>query len=715
LPEVLERLQSALVGRYTIERELGRGGMATVYLALDFKHDRLVALKVLHPELARALGPDRFVREIRFAAQLNHPHILPLHDSGEADGFLYYIMPYVEGESLRAHLESQKQLPVDDALAITQQVADALTYAHGHGVVHRDIKPENILLAGGHALLADFGIARAIGAAAGDKLTETGLAIGTPAYMSPEQSSGDRSLDGRADIYALGCVLYEMLAGAPPFTGPTAQSILARHAVDPVPSLHTVRQEVPIAVERAIGKALAKAPADRFATAAEFALALTAAAPATAALPIEESRRAGRPRWWVRAVIAALLIGSIAGAISILSRSRGSQPLDVNLIAIAPFDVLEPKLTLWREGLVDVLSRSLDGAGALRTVAPSLVIRRWSGRADRPSAGEVARRTGAGLAVFGSLVGAGPDSVRVTATLLDVKADRALAEIELRHAVDRMDGLVDSLAVRLLGELGRTRRVGLLRQAQTRSLPALKAFLQGEQHYRRMAWDSAQVHFERAVALDSTFALALRHLAEVHRWKTGSGRDSFAIYALRAARFNHGLPPRESLLVVAESLEAVLWEATTNAEFFGNASRSIGMWEEAVRQYPDDAEAWYGLAEARFHAGPEIGVTLRQQLEAFDRAIAIDSGFLLADPHAVSLGIRLEGTDLGLRYAEAYLARDPRGDHARGIRVVKEVLQQERPDSAMFVRWTDSLEGNRLRAPLRPLAAGPIPPRLQCA
>src|SRR5881398_3244428 len=219
MADQLARLQAALADRYTIERELGRGGMATVYLAQDRKHHRQVGIKVLKPELAAALGPERFLREIETAARLNHPHILPLHDSGEATGLLYYVMPYVEGETLRNRLDRAGQLPVAEAVQIVREVADALSHAHSHDVVHRDIKPENILLEAGHAVVADFGIARAITAAGGEQLTATGLAVGTPAYMSPEQAAGDSVLDGRSDVYALGCVLYEMLAGEPPFTG----------------------------------------------------------------------------------------------------------------------------------------------------------------------------------------------------------------------------------------------------------------------------------------------------------------------------------------------------------------------------------------------------------------------------------------------------------------------------------------------------------------
>jgi serine/threonine-protein kinase len=278
MSELPDRLEAALAGRYTIERELGAGGMATVYLARDPKHDRQVALKVMRPELSAVLGVDRFVREIRIAAKLNHPRVLALHDSGEADGFLYFVMPYVEGESLRAKIDREKQLSIDEAVTLTRQVASALDYAHQQGVIHRDIKPENILLHRGEAVVADFGIALAVTAAGGERLTETGLALGTPQYMSPEQAMGDRELDGRSDIYSLGAVLYEMVTGEPPQGGATVQAVIAKLLIERPTPPRVVRDNVPEAIDRAIMKALAKVPADRFDSALEFAAALTAKA-----------------------------------------------------------------------------------------------------------------------------------------------------------------------------------------------------------------------------------------------------------------------------------------------------------------------------------------------------------------------------------------------------------------------------------------------------
>ena len=270
----LDRLREALSQSYTIDRELGRGGMATVYLAQDGKHERLVALKVLHPDLAASLGPERFLREIKLAARLNHPHILPLHDSGEADGFLYYVMPYVEGESLRERLDRERQLPIDEAVHHARSIASALDYAHRQQIVHRDIKPENIMLHEGEAMVMDFGIAKAVSVASGDTLTQTGMMVGTPAYVSPEQAAGEADIDGRSDQYSLACMLYEILSGKKAFTGSTAQSVLSKRFTDPVPSLRKVEPSVPDEIDEAVSKALSKEPRERYDTSGEFAKAL---------------------------------------------------------------------------------------------------------------------------------------------------------------------------------------------------------------------------------------------------------------------------------------------------------------------------------------------------------------------------------------------------------------------------------------------------------
>ena len=660
-------LTEALRGRYTIDRELGHGGMATVYLARDEKHDRHVALKLLHGELAAALGPERFLREIRLTARLDHPHILPVLDSGETLGRLWYTMPFVEGESLRDRLRREPQLPLDDALAIAREVGDALDYAHRHGVIHRDIKPENIMIAHGHARVGDFGIARAVEAAGGEELTGTGLAVGTPTYMSPEQA-GAGLVDARTDIYALGCVLHEMLAGEPPFTGPTPQAIVAKRFIQPAPALSRLRPTVPPAVDAAVQKALAVAPADRFDTVAEFVRALSA----------PPSSTVRRPR---RAVVVGLGLALAVGAaaVALLWRQKAApRALDANLLAVAPFDVLSPSFELWREGLVDLLSRNLDGAGPIRTVPPTAVVRRWSGHADPLAAAELGRRTGARLSLFGSLVPAGRDSARVRATLLDVETGRPLGEFELQDEVNRIDRLGDSLAVRVLSALGRARRVELTGIASlgSTSPAAMKAFLQGEQWFRHGAWDSALASYERAAALDSSFALALWRLGRVVGWQRTDGESLSVALSLRAGALNHGLAPRDSLLVAVDS----------NLEWGGMLTwaayrRVLATAQEAVRRYPDDTDAWHTLGEVYRHQGRAIPIS--QTLAGFDRAIALDSGYAPAYIHPVEIASAARGLDAARRYAVEYLKRAPDNVTADGMRLAFDLPDPRQSGSAM--------------------------------
>jgi len=343
---VNERLAAALSDRYRLERELGQGGMATVYLAEDLRHHRQVALKVLRPELASALGPERFLREIETTANLRHPHIVPLYDSGQAEGFLYYVMPFVEGESLQGRLNRERQLPLDDALRIVREVADALHFAHGRGVLHRDIKPANILIEAGHAVVADFGIARAIDVAGGERLTETGMALGTPLYMSPEQAAGEKHLDSRSDQYALGCVLYEMLAGQPPFTGPTAQSVTRQHLAADPPQVRQLRPTVSEAMEAALQRALAKAPADRFTDVEQFADALGQSGPP----PTLSGRAAAATPPRQRYLVAGLTLGVVAclAVILLLLTRPASSPLQLGRrtqVTLDPGIELDPALS----------------------------------------------------------------------------------------------------------------------------------------------------------------------------------------------------------------------------------------------------------------------------------------------------------------------------------------------------------------------------------
>src|SRR5688572_18217538 len=299
MTDILDRLTRALADRYRIDRELGRGGMAIVVLAEDLKHRRPVAIKVLRPDIADGVGANRFLAEIRVSAQLNHPHILPLLDSGEADGLVYYVMPYAEGGTLRDRISRERQLSMEVALAITGDIADALAYAHSRGVLHRDVKPENILLAPGHALIGDFGIARAIEAAGGRRLTETGIAVGTPTYMSPEQALAEPDLDARSDLYSLACVTYEMLVGEPPFTGASAQAVLGRRLNETPPPIRATRSAVSAAVDAAVARALAPARADRFASVEQFTAALRASGDSVATRTPVAMAGAARRRWQI--------------------------------------------------------------------------------------------------------------------------------------------------------------------------------------------------------------------------------------------------------------------------------------------------------------------------------------------------------------------------------------------------------------------------------
>jgi serine/threonine-protein kinase len=667
------QLETALAASYTLVRELGRGGMATVFLAQDLRHGRPVALKVLHPDLARTLGPERFQREIRTAARLQHPHILTVLDSGEASGLLWYTMPYVEGESLRQRLTREPQLPLDDALRIAIEVADALGCAHRHGVVHRDIKPENILLAGDHAVVADFGVARALDLAGGEKLTATGLALGTPAYMSPEQGTGDRHIDGRSDLYALGCVLYEMLAGEPPFTGRTAQVIMARRFSEPVPHLGTVR-DVPEQVEHAVMRALARSPADRFADAARFAEALKTQLGATSQTgPVPSARRRVFGRRRVLAGAGILVAVAVAFLLYRSFRTAPASALDRNLLAVAPFDVLDPSLQLWREGLVDVLSRDLDGAGPIRTVSQSVALKHWAGRADPASAAALGERTGAGLVVFGTLARRGADSVSLRATVLDRSQNEAEPDLEVVGEERRLGELADSLGVRILRALGRGRPIGSVRHVSlaSRSLPALKEFLRGEQFYRRGLWDSALVHYDRAVTQDGTFGLAFRRMALVLGWGPGTsgGYRDQEEYRQRSVTLNHGLSPRDSLLFLADSLNNL----SHPSPLFSDHQQAVAVLEDAARRYPSDPEIWYTLGEYRYHDDPPIRDN-GAALGAFARAIELDSGFAPAYEHLVQLEIQQGRRDLALRYAQAYPALDSTDVNAPSLRLVALVL-----------------------------------------
>lgn len=502
-------LQAALADRYVIERELGSGGMATVYLARDLKHRRFVALKVLSPALAASLGADRFLREIELAARLQHPHIVTVFDSGDAGGILWYTMPYVEGETLRARLERERQLPLDVALRIAVEAARALEFAHQHGVLHRDVKPENLLLTtDGSTMVADFGIARPWSETRGGGLTQSGVVVGTPAYMSPEQAAGERALDARTDVYALGCVLYEMLAGEMPYSGPNAQAILAKRLSEPAPSLQTTR-DLPVAVERTVARALARTPADRYATAAEFARALQA---------VDAPSRPIMTRRWRAA--AALLLIAVGVAAAIRFRGSATGPAAPASAAVLPFADLSQNRNqaYFSDGLTDELITALSRVEGLRVAARTSSFQFKDRQVDVK---EIGRQLHVGAVLEGSVRRSG-DHVRITAQLVSTRDGYQLwadaYDRELKDVFGVQEDIARSIIAALQVKLG-ARGNRALRARPTGDLQAYDLYLKG-----RFAWNqrtasgmAQAVHYlEQAVARDSGFALAWAALADAY-------------------------------------------------------------------------------------------------------------------------------------------------------------------------------------------------------
>jgi serine/threonine-protein kinase len=549
--EPLTLLIAALAGRYQFERELGRGGMATVYLAQDLKHGRPVALKVLHPELAVTMGPSRFFQEIRVTSRLQHPHILPVFDSGErgsreAGGAqLWYTMPFVEGESLRGHLKREKQLSVDAALRITRDVVAALDYAHRRGVIHRDIKPENILLQGEVAVVADFGIAQAIDAAGGEQLTETGLTVGTPAYMSPEQAAGQRVLDARSDIYSLACVLYEMLAGEPPFTGPTPRAVLARHSIDPVPPLSTVRPGVPLAVERAITKALDKVPADRYSTVTQFGEALLASASLSQTGLLLKRPRVpplGALGATVALAIVALLIGLNVGGLRerLKGMSAGSR---IRSLAVLPLENVSGDSTqkFFADGVTELLITDLAQIGALGVMGRASVMKYQ--RDTRP-APDIARDLHVDAVVTGR-VERSEEKVRITAQLIPATTGRVLwakgYDRDLKDVLALEGELAQAIANEIKVKLTPEERARLT-QVRRVDPGAHEPYFKGRFYWNRRGpgdLKKALEKFQQAIDVDPTYALAYAGIADCYNvlgsWDTDVFSPEVAFPKARAA------------------------------------------------------------------------------------------------------------------------------------------------------------------------------------
>jgi len=697
--QVQQALQTALASAYTIESELAQGGMSRVFLAIETALGRRVVIKLLPPELAGALSIERFRREIQVLAALQHPHIVPLFAAGESGELLYYTMPFVEGESLRDHLRRVGRLPVVDALTITRGVVAALSYAHAHGILHRDIKPANILISDGEAVVTDFGVSRALSAAGGGRLTESGVAVGTLAYMSPEQVLGERGLDHRSDLYSLGCVLYEMLTGTLPFAGPSGELVMARRLSSRPESVSDHREEVPARLADLATRLLEPQPDARPQSAHEVLEVLddvheglgahgTIAGRGTVSttLPGDASlheaglvRRLSGVLGKRAALVSGIAFAVVAATVWAVRQPPSDPSRDDGLVAVTPFTVLARDIdTIWSEGIADVLTRNLDGAGALRAVAQDVVMRHWTinVRSNEASAIELGRKTAARYVVFGTILPAGDRKVTVSAGVMDM-ADRKVLEmskIKQYGESERIDALADSVSLALLRALGAS---GALPESRGSSLgagsvSALKLFLAGEQFYRKGEWDSAVRSYDKAVSQDPAFALALRRLGAVLSWQRDIMDSTAREYLLRAGRLNRGLPTRDSLLVTADSLRASLTAFESDTGYWGRCRRLLATLNEARRLYTKDPEVWYALADAQFHYayGPGQNVTDDDIFEAFRKAIALDPQFTPAYIHAVELAFALRGPNDGLRAARDYIALQPGDAEGAGIRAV---------------------------------------------
>ena len=666
MTDFVERLRAALGGSYTIERELGGGGMSRVFVAEDRALTRPVVIKVLHPELAAGVNVDRFKREVQLLARLQHPHIVPILSAGEADGLPYYVMPFVRGESLRVRLERGPLAPAE-AAGLLADVAKALAAAHAEGIVHRDIKPDNILVSGGAAVVADFGIAKALSSARlredAGSLTSLGTSLGTPAYMAPEQVAGDPDVDARADIYSLGCVAYEALTGASPFAGKTPQQMLAAQVIEAPPPIAGRHDGIPPALASLVMRCLEKEPAKRPQNAAELAALLDASpttAPRLPALP-RASSRSRRGMWAAAATIAVIAVVALGA----YRWRRGERRADSGItVAVAPFEVLDPRLALWKEGMVDVLSRNVDGAGPIRAISPSVAVKQWEGRADRPSAIAFAKKVGAQVVLYGQLQSIGNDLVDAKVWIANAAGDATPIEVDARDSSSRMDRITDSLSVRVLSVLGREHTVGPARLASlgSGSLPAIKAFLQGSQYFRRTQWDSAAASFQEAVALDTNFAVAYGMLGQALGWTEGGGSSgSTEAYAKAGNLLRAGISPRDSLLIMAMKHYSAARPGYGRASELRQAFEAAGA---AANRYPNDAHVLYAYADVRYHGDPTM--TDDEAARLFDRAVQADSEFAPALVHAVELSFR-RGAEVGRRYTQAYLARSPRDAEARGL------------------------------------------------
>jgi len=664
LPSVsdLERVAASVGDRYQVEREVGRGGMATVYLAQDRKHQRPVALKVLHPHLAANLGPERFLREIQIAASLQHPHIVPLYDSGQAEGFLFYVMPYIDGESLRHRMVRDTTLPVEDALRITRSIASALDYAHNRQVVHRDIKPENVLLHHGEAMVTDFGIAKALTAAAADNLTQTGTSMGTPAYMSPEQSAGETNLDGRSDQYSLACVLYEMLSGRTPFTGPNGQAIIARSFTEPVPPLVAPRERIPAFVDRAVMRALAKAPADRFVSAAAFSHAL----------------------------------GSVGGVSTPPGNTTASMRIpeaqSAKSVAVLPFVNMsaDAENEYFSDGIAEEIINALTKVRSLRVASRTSTFALKGKNLDARTIGD---QLHVSTVLEGSVRKAG-NRLRVTAQLVNMADGYQLWSERYDREMEDVFAIQDEIA----GSIVRALQVVLsegekkaIENAPRADVEAYDYYLRGRQfmhQLRRTGIQYARRMFERAIEIDAGFVKAYAGAADccclMYMLWDGSnanleGADTYSRKALQLgpdvaeAHASRGLAltlgqhyeEAEREFETAIRLDPQLFDAhyfaSRTAFLQGKNQEAVEFLHAAARVRPEEYQPWFLMAMPlrKLDRVSDAEAAMREGIAKAERHVELNPD----DARALYLGagglVQVGEEKRALEWARRALALDP--------------------------------------------------------
>ncbi|MEO5616894.1 MAG: protein kinase [Candidatus Eisenbacteria bacterium] len=691
--ELLELLTRALADGYRVERELGEGGMAVVFLAEDLKHHRRVAIKVLKPELSAILGSERFAREIEIAARLQHPHILPLHDSGQAGGLFYYVMPFVEGESLQSRLARERQLPIDVALQITREIGQALQYAHDHGVIHRDIKPGNIMLSGGHAVVTDFGIARAVDAATPERLTLTGMTVGTAHYMSPEQAGG-AAVDGRSDQYSLACTAYEMLIGQPPFTGSSYQAVIARHSLDPVPSLRVVRPAVPPALEEAILRALAKVPADRFASTREFLDAVAPRESETRAQTVLAAARSpmrnqGTPRVIRRLAIALgmgvlvaagawwLVAGPFAGRGHIGARA-------VTAVAVFPFKNLAsgPDSSYLGNGMTEGLIADLAGIGSLKVIAATSGL---VAQESEQSLGRLASELGVGAVVEGSVQRTG-DNVRVIVRFLSAPDSLVLLAGDYQCQLGELPDLQRKITIAITKSIkaqlksAERSRLDVRREVNQR---AYETYLRGRFHLEQNELEQARALFEQASRIAPNWAPSYVGLANYYTALPFSSDVSPA----------EVLPKARAALIQALALDETLPEAhATNAHIRAYYEWD---WRAAEQEFRRALELRPNYADAYFSYGRFLASRRRldEAIAQLDRAADLDPLAPGLQANRALLDYFAGRYDAAAGQLREILKRDSTDVTAQwGLALVVE--QQGRPDESIAI--LERLSGSSL-------------------